>query len=78
MGSEKSLSLESYDLFILINAYCFCSYVKGDSRWATVLHVECTWAINTKKWVFYDLLWVNAFTNDIFARVMASNTVNGL
>ena len=39
---------------------------------------ECTWAINTTQWVFDDLLWVNALTNDIFASIMASNTVNGL
>ena len=39
---------------------------------------ECTWAINTTQRIFDDLLWVNAFTNDIFARVKACNTVIGL
>ena len=39
---------------------------------------ECTWAINVTQQVFDDLLWVNAFTNDIFDGVMASNIVNGL
>ena len=39
---------------------------------------ECTWAINATQWVFNDVWWVNAFTDDIFASVMASNTVNGL
>ena len=40
--------------------------------------IECTWAINTTQQMFDNLLWVNAFTKDIFASVMASNTVNGL
>ena len=39
---------------------------------------EYTWAINATQRVFDDLLWVNAFTNDIFASIMASNIVNEL
>ena len=39
---------------------------------------ECPWATNATWRVLDNLLWVNAFTNDIFAGVMVSNTVNGL
>ena len=61
-----------------MNAYCFCSHGKGDSFSMGSSVIECTWAINATQRVFDDLLWVNAFTNNIFASVMASNTVNGL
>ena len=39
---------------------------------------ECTWAIDATQWAFDDHWWVNAFTDDIFASIMASNIVNGL
>ena len=53
------------------------SWERGFSMGSSV--TECTWAINTTQWVWFDdLLWVNAFTNDIFGCVMASNAVNGL
>ena len=54
----------------------FFSWERGFSMGSNV--TECTWAINATQRVLDDLLWVNAFTNDIFASVMASNTVNGL
>ena len=44
---------------------------KGFSMGSSV--TECAWAINAIQWVFDDLLWVNAFTNDFFASVMASS-----
>ena len=52
------------------------SWERGFSMGSSV--TKCTWAIKTTQQVFDDVLWVNAFTNDIFAGVMASNTLNGL
>ena len=72
-GSEKSLKLWPF----LINAYLLLfSWEKGFSNGSGV--TECTCAINATQRLFNDLWWVNALTDDIFASVMASNTVDGL
>ena len=52
------------------------SWERGFSMGSSI--TEYTWEITATQWVSNDLLWVNAFTNDIFASVMAFNTVNGL
>ena len=39
---------------------------------------EYTWGIDGTQWAFDDLWWVNAFIDDIFASVMASNTIDEL
>ena len=57
-------------MVFLIHTYC--GFLMDSSV------TECTGAVNATQSVFNNLLWVIAFTNDIFVSVMASNTVNGL
>ena len=74
-GSGKSLSLESYGfsnkclLFVLMG--------KGILGGQQCYRMYLSHQHNTTR-VFDNLLWVKAFTKDIFISVMASNTVNGL
>ena len=75
MGVEKNPCRSKVMAFSNKCLLFLFSWERGFSMGSSV--TECTWAINATQRVFDDLLWVNAFTNDIFASVKASNTVTG-